>query len=181
MSQLATAGSWTTSPRDDAAVRDMQRLMHKTIRRVGEDIDRFKFNTALAGLMEYTNGLNQFWEDKGVHSEHWAQAISSLLTLMCPMAPHISEELWELAGHKGSVHENDWPLWDEELAADEVFTLVVQVNGRVRDKIEVPVSISQDAAETAALESNRVAPHIQGKNVVRVIYVPGKLVNVVAR
>ena len=113
-------------PRNDDAVRDMQRLMHKTIRRVGEDLQRFKFNTALAGLMEYTNGLNQFWEGKGVHSEHWAQAISSLLTLMSPMAPHISEELWERSGHHGSIHSTDWPDWDEELAADEVITLVVQ-------------------------------------------------------
>ena len=167
--------------RDADAVREMQRLTHKTIRRVGEDLERFKFNTALAGLMEYTNGLNQIWEDKGVHSEHWAEAISSLLTLMSPLAPHVSEELWERTGHLGSVHSNGWPEWNEELAADEVITLVVQVNGRVRDKLEVPASIDEDAAKAAALESRRVAPHIDGKNVARVIYVPGKLVNVVAR
>ncbi len=168
-------------PEDDNAIRDMQRLMHKTIRRVGEDLERFKFNTALAGLMEYTNGLNQHWEAKGVHSEHWAEAISNLLTLMSPMAPHITEELWELTGHKGSVHSIAWPEWDEELAADEVITLVVQVNGRVRDKLEVAVSIAEEDAKDAALQSLRVAPHIEGKNISRVIYVPGKLVNVVAR
>ena len=131
--------------------------------------------------MEYTNGLNQHWEEKGIHSEHWAEAVSNLLTLMSPMAPHVSEELWEITGHEGSVHANTWPEWDEELAADDVFTLVVQVNGRVRDKLEVPVSITQESAETAALQSSRVAPHIEGKSVARVIYVPGKLVNVVAR
>ena len=168
-------------PEDDNAIRDMQRLMHKTIKRVGEDLERFKFNTALAGLMEYTNGLNQHWEAKGVHSEHWAEAISNLLALMSPMAPHIAEELWELTGHKGSVHSIAWPEWDEELAADEVITLVVQVNGRVRDKLKVAVSIAEEDAKDAALQSSRVAPHIEGKNVSRVIYVPGKLVNVVAR
>ena len=168
-------------PRDDDSVRDMQRLMHKTIRRVGEDLQRFKFNTALAGLMEYTNGLNQFWEGKGVHSEHWAQATSSLLTLMSPMAPHISEELWERNGHPGSIHSAGWPDWDEELAADEVITLVVQVNGRVRDKIEVSASIDEEAAKATAMDSRRVAQHIEGKDVARVIYVPGKLVNIVAR
>ena len=168
-------------PRDANAVRDMQRLMHKTIRRVGEDLERFKFNTALAGLMEYTNALGQIWEVKGVHSEHWAEAISNLLTLMAPLAPHVSEELWEQTGHKGSVHAISWPEWDEGLAADEVITLVVQVNGRVRDKLEVPVSIDEDAAKAAALDSHRVAPHIDGKDIARVVYVPGKLVNVVAR
>lgn len=168
-------------PRNDDTVRDMQRLMHKTIRRVGEDLQRFKFNTALAGLMEYTNGLNQFWEGKGVHSEHWAQAISSLLTLMSPMAPHVSEELWERNGYHGSIHSTDWPNWDEELAADEVITLVVQVNGRVRDKIEISASIDEEAAKATAMDSRRVAPHIEGKDVSRVIYVPGKLVNIVAR
>ena len=168
-------------PRDDSAVRDMKRMMHKTIRRVGEDLERFKFNTALAGLMEYTNGLNQVWDAKGVHSEHWEEAISNLLTLMSPLAPHVSAELWELTGNEGSVHEYGWPEWDEELAADEVFTLVVQVNGRVRDKLEVPVSIDEDSARESALHSRRVAPHIEGKDVARVIYVPGKLVNVVAR
>ncbi len=168
-------------PRDANAVRDMQRLMHKTIRRVGEDLERFKFNTALAGLMEYTNALGQIWEVKGVHSEHWAEAISNLLTLMAPLAPHVSEELWEQTGHKGSVHSRSWPEWDEGLAADEVITLVVQVNGRVRDKLEVPVSIDEAAAKAAALDSHRVAPHIDGKDIARVVYVPGKLVNVVAR
>ena len=168
-------------PRKDETVRDLQRLMHKTIRRVGEDLQRFKFNTALAGLMEYTNGLNQFWEGKGVHSEHWAQAISNLLTLMSPLAPHISEELWERTGHRGSIHASEWPDWDEDLAADEEITLVVQVNGRVRAKLTVPASIDEDEAKTIALGNERVTAHIHGKDVARVIYVPGKLVNIVAR
>ncbi len=168
-------------PGDDGAVRDFQRLIHKTIRRVGEDLERFKFNTAMACLMEYTNGLNQHWERKGIRSEDWNEAIEKLLVLMSPLAPHVSEELWERTGHANSVHSMSWPEWNEELAAGEVFTLVVQVNGRVRDKIEVPVSISEDAAGETALNSQRVAPHIEGKKVAKVIYVPGKLVNVVAR
>lgn len=168
-------------PQDGEQVRELQRLVHKTIRRVGEDLERFKFNTALAGLMEYTNALNQHWERKGVQSEQWDDAICKLLTLMCPMAPHVSEELWERTGHTGSVHEVSWPEWDEALAADEVITLVVQVNGRVRDKIEVAASITEDAAKNAALNSHRVAPYIEGKSASRVIYVPGRLVNVVVR
>ncbi len=168
-------------PQDAGALREMQRLTHKTIRRVGEDIERFKFNTALAGLMEYTNALNLLWERKGVSSERWEDAIEKLLLQIAPMAPHVAEELWERTGREYSIHQQRWPEWDPELAADEVVTLVVQVNGRVRDKIEVSVDITEDEATRLALESRRVRPHVEGKDVAKLIYVPGRLVNIVAR
>ena len=166
---------------DEDAVRELQRAMHKTIRRVSEDIDRFKFNTALAALMEYTNTLGQAWDRSDITSEVWAEAIGNLLTLMAPMAPHLSEELWEATGHEYSVHTQSWPALDEELAADDTITLVVQVNGRLRDRLEVPASISEEAAKELALASGPVQPHIEGKAVANVIYVPGRLVNIVAR
>ena len=169
------------SPAVDEAVRDLTRTVHKTIRRVTDDLERFKFNTALAGLMELSNSLSRAWESGGIDSSSWNGAIEAMLLLMAPMAPHISEELWERTGHAYSIHNQRLPQWGPALAADEVFTLVVQVNGRLRDKIEVPVSIREEAATKAALESERVQPHIAGKEVARVIYVPGKLVNIVAR
>ena len=168
-------------PLDDGASRDLQRLVHKTVRRVGEDLERFKFNTSLAALMEYTNSLSQVWDRGGITSERWRDAIEKLLLLVAPMAPHIAEELWERANHVYSVHSQSWPEWDAELAAEEVFTLVVQVNGRLRDRIEIPVNITEDEARAAALESERVRPHVESKEVAKVIYVPGKLVNIVAR
>ncbi len=168
-------------PRDDAASRDLKRAMHKTIRRVGDDIERFKFNTAIAALMEYTNTLSQAWERKGIASDDWSEAVEKLLLMMSPMAPHVAEELWEQTGHDFSVHSRLWPEWDPALAADEVVTLVVQVNGRVRDKLEVPPDISENAAREMALASERVRPHIEGKQITNVIFVPGKLVNIVAR
>ena len=124
----------TLSP-DPSASRNLLRLQHKTIQRVGEDLDKFKFNTALSGLMEYSNGLNQLWEKGNVNSEEWESAISTLLLLMSPMAPHLADELWENAGHKNSIHMEKWPEWDHNLAADDVITLVVQVNGKVRGLI----------------------------------------------
>ena len=166
-------------PADDEAIKDIQRAMHKTIRRVGDDLERFKFNTALAGLMEYTNSLNQAWEKKGIRSEHWTEAMEKLIVMMSPMAPHISDELMEKTGNRASVHTQMWPQWDEALAADDVITLVVQVNGRVRDKIEAPASVSEDEAKEMALASERIAPHVEGKQVRKVIYVQGKLVNIV--
>ena len=169
------------SASDDGTLRDLQRTMHKTVRRVTDDMERFKFNTALAALMEYTNSLNQAWERQGVDMETWGDAIGKLLVMAAPMVPHIAEELWERTGHEYSVHDQPWPRWDPDLAADELITLVVQVNGRLRDRIEVPASITEEEAKKAALDSQRVQPHLGDKEMARVVYVPGKLVNIVAR
>ena len=168
-------------PQDAEALRDLSRMVHKTIRRVVTDLDRFKFNTALAALMELSNSLGQEWEQKGIDSAAWNDAVEVLLLLMAPMAPHVAEELWERTGHAYSIHSQMLPEWDPALAADEVFTLVVQVNGRLRDRIDVPVSITEEEAKKLALDSVGAQQHTSGKTVARVIYVPGKLVNIVAR
>jgi leucyl-tRNA synthetase len=173
------------TPRRDAtdagAVRELRRAVHKTIRRVTEDLERFKFNTALAALMELSNTMGRAWEGADVGPDTWNEAVESLLLLLAPMAPHIAEELWERTGHAYSIHNQPLPRWDPALAADEVFTLVVQVNGRLRDRIEAPASISEAEAKRTALESSRAQPHIAGKDIARVVYVPGKLVNIVTR
>ena len=167
-------------PTDDDATRDLSRALHKTIRRVGEDIESFKFNTAIAAMMEFSNTLNQAWDRKHIDSEVWSESLKNLVMMMSPITPFLSEELWERLGHQYSVHQQDWPDWDSDLAADEMITLVVQVNGRLRDRIEVPADISEQDAQDRALESERVKTHTEGKTVRRVIYVPGRLVNVVA-
>ena len=164
---------------DEEAVRELSRGVHKTIRKVVEDVERFKFNTALAALMELSNSLNHEWEEQRINSGTWNDAVEKLLLLVAPMAPHIAEELWERTGHEYSVHSQALPEWDPELAADEMFTLVVQVNGRLRDRIEAPVSITEEEATRLALDSERVQPHIAGKAVAKVIYVQGRLVNIV--
>ena len=169
------------SPADPAAVRDLNRIVHKTIRSVTDDLDAFKFNTSIAALMKLTNSMTEAFEEKNVDGETWRGAVDNLLLMLAPVAPHISEELWERVGNPYSVHTQAWPSWDPELAADEVITLVVQVNGKVRDKIEAPADITEDAARQMALASSRVLSHTEGKAVARVIYVPGRLVNVVAR
>ncbi len=168
-------------PSDPDAQRELDRAVHKTVRRVSGDIERFKFNTALAALMELTNTLTQEYGRMSVGADTWSNAVEKLLLLMSPLAPHVAEELWEAAGHPYSIHQQPWPHWDEELAADEVVTLVVQVNGRLRDRIEAPVHVTEEEAREAALGSERVRAHTAGKTIARVIYVPGKLVNIVAR
>ena len=169
------------SAADAEAVRDTTRAVHKTTRKVTEDLQRFKFNTALASLMELTNTLSQAWGARSVDSSTWGDAIERLLLMLAPMAPHISEELWERTGRAYSVHQKSWPEWDPDLAADEVITLVVQVNGRLRDRIEVSADVGEEEAKEVALASERVQAHTAGKDIAKVIYVPGRLVNIVAR
>ncbi|MCH2315046.1 MAG: leucine--tRNA ligase [SAR202 cluster bacterium] len=168
------------SPVNENSVRDVQRALHKTIKKVSDDMDSFKFNTAIASLMELTNTLTQAWERSDLTSDAWNEAVSNLVAMMAPITPYLSEELWEATGHESSVHTQSWPEWDESLAADETITLVVQVNGRLRDRIEVPVGIEEDTAKETALSSPKIQPHIEGKDVSKVIYVPGRLVNIVA-
>jgi leucyl-tRNA synthetase len=155
------------------------RLVHKTTRRVTEDVERFKFNTMLAALMEAANGLVRL---RGrVSRAVWREVSQRLVLLLAPAAPHITEEMWHRLGHQDSVHLQAWPDYDEALTVDARITLVVQVNGKVRDKIEVPADVSEEDARRLAIESPRVQAHLDGATVRQVIYVPGRLVNIVAR
>jgi len=165
----------------DADVRALRRAVHQTIKKVTQDIEGFSFNTAIATLMSLRNTMKTAKEQPIVYSSAWEEAIESLLLLMAPFTPHIAEELWHRTGRLESVHLQSWPAWDEEAAAEETVTLVVQVNGRVRDRIEVPADIDDAEAEKLARGSAAVQRHVRDKQIVKVIVVPGRLVNVVAR
>jgi len=165
---------------DEGTTRDLKRLTHKTIRRATEDIEQFRFNTLIAALMEMSNALMHVRDAGPVDREAWNEAIESLLLILAPLAPHMAEELWERTGRPYSVHMQSWPQWDAELAKEEEITLVVQVNGKVRDRIQVPADIDEPRAKELALASPLVAKHVAGA-VQRVIYVPRKLVNIVVR
>ncbi|MDE2860039.1 MAG: leucine--tRNA ligase [Chloroflexota bacterium] len=175
------ASTLDAQPADDEAVRTMVRTTHKTVKKVVGDLERFKFNTALAAMMEMTNHMSRAWDEGGLNSESWSDAVEKLLLLLAPIAPHVTEELWERTGRPFSIHAQLLPSWDEELARDEEITLVVQVNGRVRDRIQAPASIEEAEARELALESARVRPYLEGTEVRQVVYVPGRLVNVVVR
>lgn len=166
---------------DDNATRELKHRTHRTIKKVSDDIDRFRFNTMLAALMEFTNHLSKVAADHTVSREAWDDAIEKLLLLLAPTAPHLAEELWHLTGHAFSIHNQTFPAWDEALVSEETVTLVVQVNGKVRDKISVPASITEDEAKRIALSQPKVKSHTEGKEVTKLIYVPQKLVNVVVR
>ena len=160
-------------------ITGLRRQTHQTIRKVTQDIERFSFNTMIAALMEFNNYLMKAKETTVYGTPAWEEAVDSLLLLMAPSMPHIAEELWQRRHPGPSVHLQSWPEWDEELAREEVITLVVQVNGKVRDKIEVAAGIDEATARELALASPRVQKYIEGKEVQKVIFAAGRLVNVV--
>lgn len=162
-----------------AAERDLLRKSHQTIQQVTKDIEGFGFNTAISAIMELSNAAAAHFPSYG-HTPAYNQAMEVMLKLLAPFAPHITEELWERRGHKESIHLAPWPKWDAALAREEKFTLVIQVNGRVRDKVELARGISESEARRLALASPLVEKHLAGKSIDRVIYVPEKLLNIVA-
>ncbi|CAG0941250.1 leucyl-tRNA synthetase [Anaerolineae bacterium] len=163
------------------AEKELRRTTHQIIKRVTEELIAFKFNTTVAALMEFTNYLQKARETAVVKSPAWREAIEALLLMLAPAAPHITEELWERIGKPYSIHQQAWLQWDPKIAADEMFTLIAQVNGKVRDRIELPVGVSETDAKSAALNSPSVQRHLDGKTLAQVIYVPGRLVNIVVK
>ena len=161
--------------------RTIVKLRHKMVKRVTEQYAGLQFNTGLAALMEFVNGLNKVREDArdSISSAAFREAAETLVVLLAPLAPHISEELWHQLGHDESVHLQAWPEYDEAQTRDEVITVVVQVNGKVRDRLEVAANTSEADVRTLALASPKVVALLDGGSAKKLVYVPGKLVNIV--
>jgi leucyl-tRNA synthetase len=165
--------------------RELRHVTHRTLRKVTEDIEAFKFNTLLSALMEFTNYLMKARETTVYGTFTWDEAIDALLLMLAPETPHIAEELWqkrhgdEKFVSENSIHLQPWPAYDPDLAKAETVTLVVQVNGKLRDKIEVGADISEEAARAAALASPLVRKWLEGQTVRKIIFAGGKLINIV--
>lgn len=151
-------------------------LQHKTIKKVTTDIHRLSFNTAIAALMEYVNDLYKLKTDG--YSAAWCEPIEALVQLVAPFAPHMAAELWQQLGHDDQLDFVDWPDWDDALTVTETMTIVVQVNGKLRAKLDVPKDAREDDIKSQALSDENVAKHLPGEPK-KVIYVTGKLVSIV--
>ena len=152
--------------------------------RVTRDFEAFQFNTVVSALMELLNEVSKAAQ-AGAASDPaaaavWEETRSIYLRLMAPVVPHVAEELWHRLGYDGSVHVQPWPAVDAEAAAEDEITLVVQVNGKVRDRLTVPADVSRETAEQLALASDGGRRFTAGLTVRKVVYVPGRLVNIVA-
>jgi leucyl-tRNA synthetase len=161
--------------------RAMESLTHRTVMNVTRDIEQFAFNTAVSFIMELVNGIYRYEADEGADLAVLEHAVRTTLELLAPFAPFITEELWEGISGGGSVHEQPWPGFDEALARPEEVTLVVQINGKVRDKVTVPADIAEDDMKERAMSSANAVKHIEGREILKVIVVPGKLVNIVVK
>ncbi|MGF7186189.1 leucyl-tRNA synthetase [Desulfitispora alkaliphila] len=161
--------------------RDLHRLTHNTIKRVTDDISlRFNFNTAISAVMELVNGIYNYKDKaKEQNAAVVKEAINATVLLLAPFAPHLCEELWEQTGNKGSVHDQSWPNYEEKALKEDKVTIVVQVNGKVKERIDIEAGLDKAAIEAAIMEEERVKLHIDGKEVKKVIVVPNKLVNIV--
>jgi len=153
-------------------------MVHRTIKKVTRDIERFHFNTAISAIMELTNELGGYKMEHG-RDRGLVEAVKILLVLLAPMAPHITEELWEHLGGEGSVHGQEWPEWEEELAAEEVVTIAVQIDGKTVDTFEVLAEAPEAEVVKEALERPKVQKRVEGKEIVRRVYVPGRILNIV--
>ncbi len=159
--------------------RALERKLHQTILKVTEDMQNFRFNTAVAALMELNNWLVRAKDTPVSQSPAWTEAIEAMLRMMAPIFPHISEELWNRIGRSDSVHLQSWPQGDPEKAEEEIITVVVQVNGKVRDKLTVTPGADAETLETQALGLDNIQKWIDGKPIRKVIVVPDKLINIV--
>ena len=164
---------------DKETLKVLRRKVHQTLASVTYDFETFNFNTIVSGLMELLNEMTTAKANGAYCSDAWKEAESIYLRMMAPVTPHIAEELWEKTGHDYSVHTQQWPEVDEAATKEDEITLIVQVNGKLRDRLVMPVDVKAEDAKAAALASENVIAYLEGKTPRKVIYVPGRLVNIV--
>lgn len=177
--RLFTETPQKTSKPNEENVRALNRKIHQTIKRLTYDFENFEFNTIVSSMMELLNEMTRL-RDEGVYgTPAWDEAKDHYLRMLAPFAPHVAEELWERNGNPYSIHTQSWPVFDEEMAKEDMIELVVQVNGKVRDKISVAAGISDEDAKVKALSSETIQRFLEDKEPKKVIVVQGRLVNIV--
>jgi len=154
--------------------KELEGSIHKTIKKVSEDFETLKFNTGIAALMSL---LNEFYDHGSIKKDD----LRTFLILLNPVAPHITEEIWQAIGLEGFLHESTWPKYDEEKIKDDVIEMPIQVNGKVRGTIKVSVDATLDEIREMAKEDKNISKHLEGKNIIKEIFVPGKIYNIVVK
>ena len=178
--ELAKAGHSEKLSKDEFALR---RELHRVIKKVTEDLDgKFNFNTAISSIMELVNAMYQFKDSHDtVQADLGHELVEKLLLMLAPFTPHITEELWHEVGKTGSIHQQDWPIYEEAALVIDEVEIAVQVNGKVRDKMTIPVDMPKADLEAQALALDRVKEFTDGKTVAKVIIIPNKIVNIVVK
>jgi len=167
--------------KSDVANEAMRRTVHRTVKKVSDDLADMGFNTAIAALMELTNDLYKLKAEVPMGATAWKDALMTTVQLLAPFAPHITEELWQQLGNGGSVHVSQWPAYDERYLVEDTVTIAVQVNGKLRGTITAPAGSDQAAAVELAHADVKIAANLAGGQVVKTIYVANKLLNFVVK
>jgi leucyl-tRNA synthetase len=161
---------------------ELKQITHRVIKKVTQDLEALSLNTAIAAMMEAVNDLYKVKEqDHFANAQEWQFALESLLQLLAPFAPHVTEELWQQLGHNSSIHTSEWPKYDEQYLVSDTMTIAVQVNGKLRGELELHVDTDEAGIVEAAKANDKVKAYIDGKEVVKTIYVPGKILNIVIK
>jgi leucyl-tRNA synthetase len=164
---------------DSSTLSALRRKVHQTLYQVTNDFETFEFNTIVSALMELMNEMVDARQRGAMGSNEWSEALDIYLRMMAPITPHIAEELWNNLGKAYSIHMQPWPEYDEQAAAEETITLVIQINSKVRHRITVPAEVSQEEAKRIALAEEVVQNYLEGKEPRKIIVVPGRLINIV--
>jgi leucyl-tRNA synthetase len=178
---VSTRSDGANAEGSSPAAEALRRTTHGTIKACTEDFEAFKYNTALAKLMTLTNEASNAVREQGVRGEPVQEALEAIQLLLAPIAPFVTEELWHRLGHDESVHLQAWPTWDEARLVEDTKTVPVQVDGKVRDTMTLAAGADQAAAEAAGRELANVARHLEGREVVKVIWVPDRMLNLVTK
>ncbi|HEY1064028.1 MAG TPA: leucine--tRNA ligase [Candidatus Saccharimonadales bacterium] len=173
-------GEATAPNVSDSAAREIRQVTHRMIHKATLDIEENRYNTAIAAIMTAVNDLFKLKVDNLAQHDVWQEALEALVCCVAPFAPHVAEELWHQLGHEDSVHVDHWPIFDESQLVNETVTMAVQVNGKLRGEIQVPTDADEGTIVDTAKADEKVAPHLDGKDIKKTIVVPGKLVNFVA-
>jgi leucyl-tRNA synthetase len=180
---VALPAAGTAIPADlSPLATDARRMVHKTVAAIGEDLERFRFNKAVARIRELSNALEKLDAKAGEHAGDGAvlrEGLEVLVRLIGPMMPHLAEELWSALGHDTLLVDSVWPVADAALATEDTATVAVQVNGKLRATLHLPKDIAKEEAEALALAEPNVQRALEGKPVRKVIVVPNRVINVV--
>jgi leucyl-tRNA synthetase len=166
---------------DEVESKNLEQISNLTTKNILKDMNNFKYNTSIASLMEYTNFLSKIRINGKVSKSSWADSLKRLLIHLSPICPHISEELWEKLGHKNSIHLQNNPTFKDELIEKSNFTLIIQVNGKLRDQVEMEKNIKIEEIKIYLNKSEKLKKYLDGKEIIKEIYVENKLINLVVR
>jgi leucyl-tRNA synthetase len=165
----------------DKAEKELNYVRHFSIKGISEDAEKFQFNTCIARMMEFTNALNKYLSEDTKNKEFLKESINDFVRILAPFAPHFSEEMWSILGNNSSIFNEAWPIFNPNALIKDEVEIAIQVNGKIKARINIPANLDDKAIETEALNDSVIKDATNGKTIVKVIVIKGRLVNIVVK